>query len=638
MSQSNLDFDATMVLQEGVELANSGKNKLARQKLELALDLDGENPQIFYNLGVVLCRLGLETKASKCFQRAVDLDPEYQLALVELAKLKLGKGDKDEAERLINQGLRKSPHDAQLLNSLGNLHLIQGRLDSAKSIYLKALRIDSSLSEAWGNLAQIEERQGVLNSALKQYKIAYYMNPDLPLALENRVVVAKHHCDWGALSELLPELEKKRNDLLDRKTAPIERPMLHIAICGDPEVNFRFLETVSNQIEGLVERKYTPEETKPYKDRTKIRLGYVSSDFRDHPVAHIVGPVLKNHDKDKFEVVAFATKVDGSGHQRQIEKDVDIFVDVSKQSQRKIAATIKRHKIDILIDLNGYTKGMRLEVFAARPAPVQVTGIGFPSTTGAKFFDYVLVDKVVAPKKHRKFFSETCAYLPNVYVTYDKLMKVATEQLTRAEYGLEDGVFVMACFGKSYKLDEDTLMLWFELLEAIPRSQLWILDSSDEVLFNIFELAKRSGCDASRIVVAPKEAKAKHLNRLQLADVVLDTSVYNGHVTTSDALFVGVPVVALLGTHFASRVAASLLVASALGGLVAKTRSEYFQIVKKLAENKNFSLEIKAILKDIQSESALFDNKRYTRDLEGLYLKMWDLYQKKRKPEFISLA
>jgi predicted O-linked N-acetylglucosamine transferase (SPINDLY family) len=372
-----------------------------------------------------------------------------------------------------------------------------------------------------------------------------------------------------------------------------------------------------------------PISSKRRKGAKTITVGYMSSDFRSHPTAHLIYRLFGFHSRPDFDIRAYSTgRDDGSELRRQIAEGCDAFVDVNSLSPLDTAKRIHEDGVDILVELNGHTEGQRLTVCALRPAPINVTYLGFPGTTGAPFIDYILTDRIVSPLEHAAFYSERFAYLPHCYQVNSDDQRISEKGLTRADVGLPEDAFVFASFNQPVKIDPAMYELWMRLLGAEPKSVLWLWRDNNLAVQNLHKEAEARGIAPDRIVFGDKLPREEHLERLRLADLMLDTRICNGHTTTSDALWAGVPVITLEGKHFASRVSASLLTAVGLPELITHSLEEYESLALRLANSPSELDAIKSRLKTNRETAPLFDTKRFARDLEDLYRQMFEIFKR----------
>ncbi|MBM3486163.1 MAG: hypothetical protein FJX67_05965 [Alphaproteobacteria bacterium] len=318
----------------------------------------------------------------------------------------------------------------------------------------------------------------------------------------------------------------------------------------------------------------------------RLRIGYVSTDFREHPVGHLIAGMFDRHDRAGFEVFAYSIAAgDDSVYRRRIAAGVDHFVDAFQQSAVAIALRIATDAIDILVDLTGYTGGAMVQIFAFRPAPIQVNWLGYPGTMGADFIDYILADRTIAPAEAARDFAETLVHLPFVYQMNDDRQSIVDDGPDRAACGLPPDGFVFASFNTVYKITPPIFAIWMRLLAAVPGSVLWLLRSNAMAEANLRAAARAAGIYPSRLVFAERAAKPVHLARHRHADLFLDTRPVKAHTTASDALWAVLPVLTCPGASFIARVAASLVTTAGLPELVARNLAEYEAIALRLARD-----------------------------------------------------
>jgi predicted O-linked N-acetylglucosamine transferase (SPINDLY family) len=316
---------------------------------------------------------------------------------------------------------------------------------------------------------------------------------------------------------------------------------------------------------------------------------------------------------------------------RRLSRAFDRFVDLAGLSHAGAAQAIHADAVDILVDLKGYTQHARTEIMALRPAPVQASYLGYPGTMGAGFIDYLIADRVVIAPGSEEAYSERIVFLPGSYQVNDRKRPLA-QTPSRAACGLPEEAVVFCCFNQSYKILPETFATWMRLLRAVPRSVLWLLEANPWAVRNLRREARARGVDPARLIFAPRLPLDRHLARLPLADLVLDTRPYNAHTTASDALWTGVPVVTCPGDTFASRVAASLLVAAGLPELVAATLEDYEALAVRLARAPEERAALRRHLTESRCSMPLFDTPAFTRHLERAYEEMWRKHLAGTKP------
>ncbi len=371
--------------------------------------------------------------------------------------------------------------------------------------------------------------------------------------------------------------------------------------------------------------------------KTKLRLGYLSSDFHEHATALLMVELFENHDHDRFEVFAYSCGADdGKGMRQRLEATFDRFTDIQGLSDIAAAHMIYRDEVDILIDLKGYTQGTRSAILNFRPAPIQVNYLGYPGTLGAGVCDYIVTDAFVTPPDSAPDYTEAFAYMPDSYQPHGR-RGIISAKPSRAAAGLPAEGFVFCCFNQAYKITPEIFNVWCHLLLSVPDSVLWLL-KNPLAEGNLLREAFHRGITADRIIFAANCPQSDHLARLQLADLVLDTAPYNAHTTASDALWVGVPIITCAGDTFPSRVAGSVLHAIGLEELVTTDLDRYFELALALASDADRLAQVKEKLAANRMTTALFGVEVYTRHLETLYDTMWRKYLNGERMGAISTA
>jgi predicted O-linked N-acetylglucosamine transferase (SPINDLY family) len=356
----------------------------------------------------------------------------------------------------------------------------------------------------------------------------------------------------------------------------------------------------------------------------RIRVAYVSADFRDHPLAHLMAGVFEQHDRARFETIAVSLgREDGSSVRRRLRSAFDRFIDAEDRADRDIALLLRSLEVDIAVDLMGFTAGSRTGVLAWRPAPVQVNYLGFPATMGADYIDYIIGDRCLIPEALRPSYAEAVVWLPDCFQANSGARDMAPPR-TRRELRLPDDGVVFCSFNTTYKIVPRIFDSWMRILAAIPGSVLWLLGGTESVCRNLRREASQRGIDPARLVFAQRLPYAEHLARYVQADLFLDTLPFNGGATTSDALWTGLPVLTCSGEAFASRMAGSLLHVVGAGDCIARSLDEYERLAIDLANHPERLQELRRRLARNRRESPLYDSARFCRHLEAAYSVMRD--------------
>jgi predicted O-linked N-acetylglucosamine transferase (SPINDLY family) len=366
--------------------------------------------------------------------------------------------------------------------------------------------------------------------------------------------------------------------------------------------------------------------------KRRLRVGYISSDLRDHAIGYLMAELFELHDKKKVEVFAYYCGTEPVGPLTdRIQGAVEHWVDIRDMSDDETARRIAADGIDILVDVNGHTKDSRTLVFARRPAPIQVNWLGFPGSMGTTYHHYMIADEWIVPPESEVYYAEKVVRLP-CYQPNDRRRPVAAVSQTRAEAGLPEDAFVFCCFNGSQKYSKFTFDRFIEVLKGVPNGVLWLIDTAEEAKARLWAYAEQNGIARSRIVFAQKLQNAFHLKRYALADLFLDTAPYGAHTTASDALWMGVPVLTLSGRSFAARVCGSLVRAAGLPELICQTPQEFVARAIALGRNRPEAQAYKARLEANRGSCTLFDMDKLITRLESLYLEMCDDYRNGRLP------
>jgi predicted O-linked N-acetylglucosamine transferase (SPINDLY family) len=365
---------------------------------------------------------------------------------------------------------------------------------------------------------------------------------------------------------------------------------------------------------------------------SKLRIGYVSSDLREHAVGFAMTDVFEQHDREHFEICAYYCGIDRLDPTRlRIKESADRWVEINGMSDEQAAAKIMADEVDILVDLNGYTKDARTRVFALRPAPVAVNWFGFPGTMGTPYHHYIIADEHIIPKGNEIYYSEKVVRLA-CYQPNDRKRVVAAKTPLRSDEGLPDQAFVYCCLNGMQKITAQIFDAWMAILTQVPASVLWLLGGAEDIDSRLRALAAQSGIAPERLIFAKKKPNPEHVARYALADLFLDTFPYGAHTTAADAMWMGVPVLTIPGKSFAARVCASVSHAAGVGELVCETREIYLARAIELGRNPEKVGALKQRLIAGRQSSLLFDTQRLVRDLEDLYRGMWQDFQNGQRP------
>lgn len=612
----------------GLAAYQGGRPDEAIDLMRESLALVPDQPTYHNNLGIVYRSLQRFGEASACFRRAVALDPDFIEALNNLGLSLRDEGRRGEAIETLRRAIDLAPATWELHNTLGTVLAAQNDYAQAAACYGRALDLAPGEPEALNNLATAQRATGQVRQAIASFEAALAAAPDHMTTLGNLVALLCETCDWERLPRWAERLDRLTASDDFPATALAEAPFVHMRRCEDPVRNLDLARRRAAHIAGQVasHRGEFPPLAPPGDGRDgPVRIAYLSGDFRDHPVGHLMAGVIERHDRARVRVTCYSSGADdGSDVRRRIAAACDGFVDVQDESHVAAAHRIRDDGIQLLVDLNGHTADARLAVAALRPAPVQATYMGYPGTIGGDFIDYIIADATVAPFADAGCFAEKIVQLPHCLLPCTVPQGFTGTPPARAALGLPDRGVVFGAFNDTTKFEPVMFGLWMELLRSVEDSVLWLRVPSDIARENLLRFAGQCGVAGDRLVFADRvPGRLDFLDRLAAADLMLDTRVFNGHATTLDALLAGVPLVALEGAQFASRVAASALRAACVPELVTASLDGYRALAVALATDEARRLALRQRLREARRTAPLFDTDGFTRGLEAAYAAMW---------------
>ncbi len=608
--------------------------------------------------------------AAKAFARATRATPGDVLYWVNLANAQRNGGEFEAAATAARQALKIDAGNvlalqvlgeslAQMhryaesvevfarLQSLGHLEpeamvrqasMLQAlqRHGEAMDLLLRALGAMPHLVRGHALLADACRDLGLKREAVECMKTVLALEPGNLEALSHLSFEKRHLCDWADLAQ---DIQGIQDEVLNSPPgmARVAAAFGLLSLPLDPALQLVAArgESAALAWQATALPALSSADIQTRRNR-KPRLGWVSYDFREHPVSQLLVELLEQIASDKFEVLLYsAGPDDGTPLRQRVVAAADRFVDIRGLSDAQAAAQMRSDGVDILIDLAGHTRGHRGGVFAARPAPVQVSFLGYPSSTGGDFMDYFIGDPLVTPLDLAGHFTEKLAQLPQCFQPNGR-WRPLPQPMRRSEAGLPDNAFVMCAFNHTYKILPEAFDAWCAVLRQVPRAVLWLKETNGQLHDNVKREAAARGVAADRIVFARVLPYDQHFSRLALADVFVDTWPYNAHTTAADALWAGVPVVTLYGNAFASRVAASVLNAAGLGELAFADVDSYVKAVLVLAQEPLLAAGYKQHLNQQRLSLPLFDSTRYTREFEALLGRMWQRWCAGLAPEHLA--
>jgi predicted O-linked N-acetylglucosamine transferase (SPINDLY family) len=597
------------------DLARSGDLSGATQICAKVLQAAPDQPQALHLLAMAAFQNGDRREAAELLRRAVRSDPHFAAAWSDLGNLLAFEGALGEAADSYRRAIAEAPDFAEAHNNLGNLLQMTGAAEDGVACYRTALGLRPGYAEAFRNLASALRRLGRLEEAVAALREAVAIDPGFSAALCQLAHLSKELCDWSRVEDLTAKLI----EIVEAGSAPVN-PFVFLSLDTTPRQQLLCAKRWAKDQLGAVRERPAARA-----GANRLTIGYLSADFHEHATAHLTAELFELHDRARFRVIGYSYgRDDGSAIRQRLKDAFDEFVDLRECSHAESAARIRANGVNILVDLKGYTADARPEILSHRPAPIQVSYLGYPGTLGSDAVDFVVVDPTVVPADEQPYFTERLVHLPDCYQANDRQRPIAPGTPSHAECGLPEAGFVFCCFNSAYKITAAMFDIWMRLVNRVPGSVLWLLEPGVAAAANLRREAEaRVAGGAARLVFAPWLPNPLHLARLRLAGLFLDTLPYNAHTLASDALWAGCPVVTCAGRAFPGRVAASLLRAAGLPELVTQTPADYEALALDLARN---PLRLRAVREKLDANrltAPLLDSRRFTRCLESAFETMW---------------
>ncbi len=591
----------------GIAYQNNGAINKSVQILNQALQYQPNHPKILYNIANTFRISRKYTDSIKYYKLAIYNQPDYPKALLNLSICLIEINRIHEANYYLTKAYNLNPTSSDVLSCYGNLYFKRKNITKAIEFFIKSLEVDSSNKDTCINLASLYNYKGEYNNAIRYYKKAIKLDPKCSLSKLSLANVERTICIWNT------EIQQQISDI-PIKALPLD-PFLFYPFETDPSI---LLSRAQNYYSNRFSNKSTT--NVPFTNNSKIRIGYFSANFYDHPVMHLLCQVLELHDKTKFEIYTYSLRdIRTDSYTKRVIKISDRYNDISALDDIESSNLARGDSLDLAIDLMGYTQEHRMPIFSSRVAPVQISFLGYPGTSGSECMDYLIADNYLIPDEFQKFYSEQILYMPDCYQCNDSSVKPSGFVPIRSKYGLPNDKFVFACFNASYKISKREFDVWLKLLFNIDNSVIWILATNLAVKKNLLKEAQLRGISSNRLFFAERVPSQEHMNRHSCANLFLDTFSYNAGATAFFSLRSGLPLLTLSGETYTSRMAGSLLNTLGMEELIACSVDEYFCKAYRLATDHKYLANVKIKLKIAIQKSSLFDSIKYTRDLEELY-------------------
>lgn len=622
----------------GLVLKANGQLQEALTAYQKALSQQPKDLDVQLNIANLMMQLARFEEAAGYYRRLLRIYKPYQPqhseiklahchALSQLGNLAHRQGHFMQAEACFAEAVQFNQTDSYLFYNLANAQRELGKTKLAEKNFEKVIAQNPLDADTYNNLGNVKRELGQLDAAIQHYQKALELNPNLHHAKVHLIHQKQHICDWEALSA---DIATVRDWVAHQPEAQVS-PFAFLAmpdttrqeqlVCASNWVQNRYSSLAA--LAPSLNFKHTNAA------KQKLKIGYLSADFRLHPLAFLITDLIEQHNRNQFKIIAYSFGInDQSKARHRFEKAFDQFHDIRTFSEVEAAQKINADHIDILIDLTGFTKTSRSGIMALRPARIHINWLGFAGTMGflnqttnKPLFDYILTDPFITPPEHANDYAEKLAYLP-CYQPNDRLRPIA-ETPSREACQLPDNTFVFCAFNQSFKITPLMFASWMRILNRVPNSVIWLLDCDALAKQNLMLYAKEANIEAARLIFAPRVPTGEHLARHCHADLFLDTHPYNAHTTCSDALWMDVPVLTYVGETFSSRVAGSLLKTLQLDNLITYTLDNYEQTAIALADNPEKLALLKAKIIDNKKEAILFDTPQFTAALETALISIW---------------
>ena len=600
----------------------------AIKSYQKAINFDQNFANAHNNLGVVFNKIGQYDDAIQSYKNALSIRTDYADALNNLGVAYKKLGQFDNSIISYEAALDINYDDADAHNNLGIVFFELERFDDSINSYNNAIKINPKMADAYNNLGHVLSGINQYNEAINAYEKGFNINPNLDFILGNILSSKMNSCNWNNLSSLQSNIIES----LGADNKKIIDPFSFMGLIDNPELQRKATEirVLSDHPKSNVLPKILK-----YSKHQKIRVGYFSGDFREHPVGYLTAGLYEAHNRDHFEIHAFSLGPDTNDEMNlRIKAGVDHFHDVGSMPHKDIALLARSLEIDIAVDLAGLTAKSKTDVFAMSAAPIQLSYIGYLGTMGVNYYDYLIADQIMIPKKYQKHYVEKIVYLPSFQVNDSKDLPPDIT-LMRKEMGLPKEGFVFCCFNNTYKILPATFDSWARILKQVDGSVLIVYANQELIKTNLIKEIIDRGVDPKRLIFGESLARAEYLARYKVADLFLDTHPYNAGTTASDALRMGLPLLTLIGKSYQSRMGASILNAINLPELIASSEEEYESFAIEIATNPEKHKKIKNKLESNLTKAPLFNTKLFTKNIETAYKEMYERYDKGLEPDHI---
>ena len=598
----------------GLLLKSEGDLNEAINLYEKAIKLKPEYPEAYNNLGEAFQASEKTNSAISSYEKAIKLKPNYPEAHYNLGISFHKNGDCIAAMTSYLNAIKLKPNYAAAYNNLGNALIDNGECKAAIASYKEAIQLEPECIDGYHNLGVALEREGALIEAIEAHKKVIDIDNNYLSSIGNIARLQRYICDW---------IDFKNNEIWYMKKT-ISSGSIHPRdiqyLIDNPKIDLEIAKTYYNKNFSKPEEKIKPSR------KEKIRIGYFSADFREHPVAMLLTRVLEIHDRSEFEIYAYAFgPLEEDQYTNRIKRGVDTYRDIRKLTDQEIVDIARNDEIDIAIDLMGYTNYCRTPIFSIRVAPIQINYLGFSGTMGANCIDYIIADEILIPKSEEQLYTEKVLHMPESAICCDDTLNINYNKKNRKDFKLPEDGFIFTCFNNSYKISPIEFDIWMNLLKRVEGSYLWLKISNDKAKTNLIKEAHSRNISSDRLIFAEFVPFNEHLERHSQGDLFLDTHNYNAGSTAVVTLMARMPLLTLRGNSYHSRMSASLLSSLGLEELISSNKIEYEEKAYMLATQPEKLKILKDKLNKAIISSKTFDSFCFTKSLEKKYKEVYEI-------------
>ena len=625
-------LDPRLLTLKGICEQQRGNLKGAAEAFSRAIELDPNHTDAFVNLGLVKKILGDTTSAIALYKRALSLNPQEINALNNLGNLYLHLHDPKAGLTVLKKGVSLYPNSKELLSNLGLAYKLLSNFDRAAEYLTRAIKLGAATSNVLLNLGIVLEQLTRVSEAINCYEKIPLGDSLGQMALARRATLYAASFDFISLRKIRPFMR-------DLGTGSrLVTPFSMLYFDDHPKRQFQRATNYWNS-KFLAESRNDVILCKKGKSAGIIKIGYVSGEFHTHAVSQLTQRLFELHDRQYFHISGYSLTEPSQDRLRdKLVNSFDEFRSVGSMSDSEVSEIIAKDAIDILVDLSGYTKHGRPGIFATRPAPIQINYLGYPGTLGSDTYDYIVADTHLISNDEEKFYSEKIIYMPITYQSCNDKRFKPDRSLARVEYGFDDRQIILSGFNNILKISEETMSTWFSILKRYPQTLLWLTTNSREARDNISNLSQQFNINSNQILFSDYCDYESYLTRLAASDIFLDTPIFNAGSTANDCLWCGLPIVAMEGRSYQSRMSSSMLKSLSLEYMIVANLDEYAEVIADLIDCPTKLAYIRAQLLGKRDSHPFFDSSYFTKKLEQAYTSIYKISIENERPRNIAVS